>query len=104
MLRGAAECSGAGAPLFEQFLGRSAQIPDKPQLLKPAKDKVGQVKLPPVEPLALAGRIAVVVVVPSFAHGQNRQQPVVATGVGGLEGAVAKDVGQRVDGERAVVQ
>ena len=46
----------------------------------------------------------VVVVVPAFAHGHDRKQPVVAAGVGGLETARTEYVRQRVDGVSAVVK
>jgi hypothetical protein len=46
----------------------------------------------------------VVIVVPAFAEGDQREQPVVFAGVGGGKAALAEDVRKRIDGECAMPQ
>ena len=48
---------------------------------------------------AVTGRAGegVVVVVPTFTHGEQAEQPVVPAGIGGFEGALSKGVTDRVD-------
>src|SRR6516165_2330224 len=42
------------------------------------------------------------IVVPAFTEGDEREHPVILAGVGGIKAAVAENVRERVDGERAV--
>ena len=40
---------------------------------------------------------SVVVIVPTFTHGKNPEEEIVAAGIGGFKGATAKGVTDRVD-------
>src|SRR5262249_15554474 len=86
-------------PTFDHVSWRAPHIPDQPDLLEGKQDVVAHVHLPPAEPLVRRRHVVVVVVVPSLAHGDEREQPVVARVVGGLVAAAAEHVRQRVDGE-----
>jgi hypothetical protein len=62
----------------------------------------GRVDLPPAKALAGAALIGVVIVVPAFAHGEQRQQPVVARVVTGDIAPAAAHMRQRIDAEGRV--
>ncbi len=63
---------------------------------------VADVDFPPVEALLRGVHVAVVIVVPVFAQSEEGEDEAVAAGVFRLETALAENVSQRVDEERAV--
>ncbi len=87
---------------LEHAFGRVSQIPDKAKDRENPQEIVAEVDLPPEEALARAALVVMVIVVPSFAHGDEREKPVVARIVGRLVAPLADYVRKRVDGERAV--
>ena len=90
---------------FSDHVGRRpANVPDHPEPRQQHDAVVGEVDLPPVEALALGGRVAVVVVVPALAGGDQGQPEAVAAGVVRLVAAAAEAVADRVDGEGDVVE
>ena len=78
------------------------QVPDQAEFGHEFEAVVGEVDLPPVEALAGAAHVAVVVVVPAFAEGDEGKPEIVATLVGGFEALFAPDVGEAVDEKSAV--
>lgn len=80
------------------------KVPNDPEPGEDAKDVVGEIDLPPVEPLTLRTGVKVVVVVPPLPHGQNGQNEGVPAGVGGGIATAPEAVGQRIDGKSEVVK
>src|SRR5690606_26229725 len=78
---------------------RLPQIPDQPELREQPEGTIAQVELPPVEALVGAALVGMMVVVPAFAQGQEREEWIVAARVAALIAAPAEDVGKGVDGE-----
>ena len=64
---------------------------------------VGRVDLPPAEAWRALALIGVVVVVPSLAHGEEGEEPVVAGVVAGHIALAPMHVGERIDAEGAVI-
>jgi len=58
--------------------GRHPKIPHQTHLFQTLQDVVRHIHLPPVEPLPLRRRIAVMVVMPPFAQSQQGDPPIVA--------------------------
>src|SRR6202521_6300373 len=88
--------------LGEQTHGHLAQVPDDAEPGEDLQRVVGDVDLPPEEALARRGHEVMMVVVPAFAERQQRQQPVVLAGVGGLIAPRTKEVRERIDRKRIV--
>jgi hypothetical protein len=65
---------------------------------------VGDINLPPVEPLALRTGIAMMVVMPSLAKGDDREDEAVLTVVTCLESSFSEYVSERVNAERTVIE
>jgi hypothetical protein len=65
---------------------------------------VGDINLPPVEPLTLGARIAVVVVVPPFAEGDDREEEAVLAVVARLEASLTEYMREGVDAECSVIE
>ena len=82
--------------------GDGFEVPDEAELGHEFEAVVGEIDFPPVEALAGAAHVAVVVVVPAFAQGDEGEPEVVAALVGGFEALIAPDVGEAVDEEGAV--
>src|ERR1700690_1872273 len=95
--------AGDGFGFFVEPFGWGAQVPDDVEEGEEFEDVVGDVDFPPVEALAGADGVAVVVVVPAFAHGDEGEGEAVAAVVGGVEAAGADDVGEGVDAEGGVI-
>ena len=79
------------------------EVLDQADCLHGAKDPPGWIQFPPAEPLPHGGWVVVVVVVPTFTKGDDRQEEVVPGIILGLEIPPAPDMGKRVDRVRAVV-
>ena len=62
------------------------------------------VDLPPVESLSLRCSVVVMIVVPSFAEGDQRDEQVVTAVVLGVKAALPKNVRQGIYRESAVIQ
>lgn len=62
------------------------------------------VDLPPVEALTLRARVAVVVVMPSLAKGDDREEEAVLAVVACLEASLSEHVSEGVNTEGAVVE
>src|SRR6266699_5751136 len=90
--------------LGEQVRGDFAEVPDDAEPGHDFQRVVGDVDLPPKESLARRGHEVMMIVVPAFAEGEQREEPVVAAGVGGLVAARAKEVRERIDGESVMPQ
>src|SRR5258706_7919163 len=103
---GSAACLGGGGveslAFGEDVVGDAAEFADDAEPREELQAVVGEIDLPPIKTLAGGGHEVVMIVVPAFAEGDQGEQPVVLAGVGGREAALAKDVGERIDGERAV--
>jgi hypothetical protein len=82
----------------------NSQIPDKAQPRKGFQNIMRDINFPPVKSLSLRSRIAVVVVMPSFSEGDQGEQPVVSTFVGGLESLFPNQVGEGVNTEGSVIE
>src|ERR1043165_996972 len=83
-------------------VGHAVQVPDQADRGEGAEAVVGDIDFPPVEALARRGLVVMVVVVPALAEGEEGEREVVARVVVVLVAARAPEMGQRVDGERAV--
>src|SRR5439155_7842602 len=71
--------------------------------LQELDQEVGDVDLPPEEPLVRRARIIVVVVVPALAQSDQGQNEVVATLVVGPVATTPDPMPQRIEGERGVI-
>jgi len=99
----AAAALALGLRAVNHGLRRRLQIPDQAQLRQAEDQIIGRVPLPPAKALAHAVLIGMVVVVPAFAHGDDRQPPIVPALVSGDIVLVAMHMRQRVDAEGAVI-
>src|SRR6266850_2403600 len=75
---------GGKAVLGEQVHGDFAEIPHDAEPGEDFQGVIGDVNLPPVEALARRSHEVMMVVVPAFAEGEQREQPVVLAGVTGF--------------------
>lgn len=93
------EFIGFHAPLTRlaaKVAGRN-HLRGQPEFLEQLDLIVGDVDFPPTMLVGGARWIVMVVVVPPFAHGQDRDEPVVPAVIVGLVVRVAEEMGQRVD-------
>src|SRR5216684_383387 len=90
--------------LGQQMRGDFAQVPNDAEPGENLQRVVGDVDLPPVEALARRSHEVMMVVVPTFAQGKQREQPVVLAGVTGFIAARTEEVRERINGERVVPQ
>ena len=96
-------CVGVEGLAFGQdFFGDAAEFADQAEPRENFQRVVGDVDFPPIEALTGAGHIVMMVVVPAFAERDQGQEPIILAGVGGGETAIAENVRERIDGERAV--
>jgi len=91
-----------GLAFGEDVVGDAAEFADEAKPGEELQAVVGEIDLPPIKTLAGGGHEVVMIVVPAFAEGDEREQPVVLAGVVCRETAVAENVRKRIDGERAV--
>jgi hypothetical protein len=82
--------------------GTGFEAVDQPGVRQRLEAVVSDVDFPPVKTLARAALVAVVVVVPAFAKGDQRENEAVAGVVPGVEAAAAHQMRHRVDAGRAV--
>src|SRR5438132_11232314 len=82
--------------------GNFAQIPDDAEPGHDFQRVIGDVNLPPEKALARRSHKVMMVVVPSFSEGEQRQQPIVTAGVRGFVAARPEEGGERVDGKRVM--
>src|ERR1051325_4997097 len=80
------------------------EVPDDAEPGQEPEPVKGEVHLPPVESLPRRSRIPVVVVVPSLAEGDERENQAVLAVVRGGVAPPAKLMGQRIDEAAAVEQ
>ena len=90
-------------PFSEDALRRFTDIPDNAEPLQYTQDHIAEVDFPPSKALSGTDRVAMMVVVPSFAHGQQAQNPVVAAFIINLEPPLAEHVRNRIDAEGHVI-
>ena len=88
--------------LGEDVVWNFAKFANEAEPGKHFKGVIGDVDFPPIEPLTRAGHVVVMVVVPAFPQSDEGEHPIVLAGVRGREAAIAENVGERVDGERAM--
>jgi len=81
-----------------------AEIANQSEEAQGAQTPESEVELPPAVTLVGVGGKAVVIVVPTFAEGDQGKQEVVAAVVAGAVGSAAPEVGERVDAEGAVIK
>jgi hypothetical protein len=80
----------------------TTQIPDQAEFFQDLQDVIGDVDFPPKEALVGARHVVVMVVVPTFAHGQKREPEVVAARVFRGVAATSPHMRERIDGEGCV--
>ena len=80
------------------------EIPYEPEPREHFEGVVRDVDLPPVEALALRARVSVVVVMPSLAKGDDREEEAVLAVVARLEASLSEHVSEGVNAEGAVVE
>ena len=93
-----------GSPPATTRVGACFRCENRSERGEEPKAMPGGVDLPPPEPLAGRGRIAVMVVVPPLAQGNGGEQRVVAAVVGGVVAPAPPAVGERVDAEGRVIE
>jgi hypothetical protein len=91
-----------GGTLDENFFRDAAKFADKAEPRQHRQGVEGEVQFPPIKTLPRAGHVIVVVVVPTLAEGDQREQPAILAGVFGRETALAEKVRERIDGEGSV--
>src|ERR1700739_1311060 len=82
--------------------GDATKFTNEPEPREKTEGVEGDVDFPPIETLASAGHVVVVIVVPAFAKGDESEKPIVFAGVGGGKTALAENVRKRIDGEGAM--
>src|SRR5262249_22543275 len=82
---------------------RVPHVPDQPGPFQELDQIVGDVDLPPEEPLVGRARIIVVIVVPALAQRDQGQHEVVATLVVGRIATTPDQMPERIEGERGVI-
>ena len=80
------------------------QVPDGARPRDELEKIVSDVDFPPVEALPRRGHAEVVIIVPTFAEGNEREQETVAAFVLGIVPAAAEGVGEGIDAKCAVEQ
>ena len=90
---------GEGLAFGEDVLGDFAEIADDVEPGKHFQRVEGDVHFPPVKALARAGHVVVMIVVPAFAEGDEREHPVVLAGVCGGKAAARQECAARETGE-----
>src|SRR5690349_25054624 len=91
-----------GLAFGEDVIGDAAEFADKAEPGEELQAVVGEIDFPPVKTLAGGGHEVMMIVVPAFAKGNQRQQPVVFAGVRGGKTALSDDVRKRIDRDGAV--
>jgi len=91
-----------GLTFGEDVLGNATEFTNNAEPGKNLQGVIGNVDFPPVEALARGSHEVVMVVVPTLAESDEREEPIVFAGVGGREAALAEDVRERIDGEGTV--
>src|SRR5580700_3879651 len=89
---------------FVSGAGHGLEIPDQTGPRERLEQIVGNVYLPPVKALARGAHKAVMVVVPAFAEGDEREDQAVAAVVPGLVTSFAEQVRKGIDAGRGVKQ
>src|SRR5207249_10913811 len=84
--------------------GNFAQIPDDAEPGHDFQRVIGDVNLPPEKALARRSHKVMMVVVPAFSEGEERQQPIVTAGVRGFVAPRPEEVRERVDGKSVMPQ
>ena len=90
------------AGFLVDVIGDCTKISDQAEFREKLESVVGDIDLPPVEPLACRAVVAVVVVVPTFAEGDEGEDERITGIIGRLETAFAEGVRHAVDEECAV--
>lgn len=90
--------------LFQSLLARFADIPDQTDKTQHADDVVTDIDFPPLESLAGAALIVMVVVVPALAQGQDRGPPVVLALVRGRIAATAPEMTGGINQECTMIE
>ena len=83
--------------------GRLTQIPDDAEPAQELQRRVADVDLIPAKTLTSCGRIMMMVVVPTFAEGQQCDQPVITAIIIGGKVAFAEQVTDRIHHERHMI-
>ena len=86
---------GSEAGLDPAF-GDEHHLLDQTELFENPDEPSGGVGLSPVHAVTGGAGESVVVIVPTFTHGKNPEEEVVAAGIGGFKGATAEGVTDRV--------
>jgi hypothetical protein len=104
LLRGAVNNTRAKTLFVSQdAFWRSLEIPYETHPRKHPQEVIGRIYLPPAKSLPRAALKRMVVVVPTFAHGEKSKKPVVARIVASHIARAAAHVGERIDAERRVI-
>src|SRR5687767_8446267 len=91
-------------PTIAIFTPHLSEVPHDAERGEQPQSVIGEIDLPPVEPLARGAGEAVVVVMPALAEGRQREPRVVARIVARAVAARTETMCDRVDGEGRVVQ
>src|SRR5271154_5174953 len=86
----------------EQVRGDFAQVPYNAEPGQDFQRVEGNVHFPPKKALTRGSHEVMMVVVPAFAEGQQRQQPIVLAGVRGFVADRTKKVRKRINSESVV--
>ena len=89
--------------VLHDLSGRALQIPHEPKALEQRQEIEGRVIFPPVESLARAALVGMMIVVPALAHGDDGEKPIVAGIVAGDVAPLADEMGERIDAEGPVI-
>ena len=77
--------------------GDQDDILHEAQLFKNPDEPSGGVGLGPVHAVTGGAGEGVVVIVPTFTHGKQTEQPIVSAGIGGFKGTLPKGVADRIN-------
>ena len=82
---------------LDPALRNKDHILGKTELFKNPDEPGGGVGLGPMHAVAGGTGEGVMVIVPTFTHGKQTEQPIVSAGIGSFKGAATKSVADRID-------
>ena len=80
------------------------EIPDDARPRKHFQQVIGDVNFPPIKTLTRGAHVTVMIIVPAFAEGDEREDETVAAGVIGFVSALAQQMRERIDARSRVKQ
>ena len=94
----------AGTGFTVDLFGMQFDVPNEAAPREHFEDIVGHIDFPPIDTLAFGIRIAVMVIMPAFTHGNDRKNEAILALFTRIEPPFTDQMGQRIDAEGAVIK